>query len=94
MTPDYLNALADLADPDKLWRTAGMARDQFTPEQKRQLDTGVALRRYAEHVRRLRELLGTGRSLLITPLSISGADLRTVPMPADIKKRLDADRRA
>jgi hypothetical protein len=90
MTPEYLKELADLADPGKLWRTSGLAQDCFTPEQKRQLDTGVALRRQADHVRRLRELLGTGKSLLITPLSLSCADLRVVPMPDDIKKRLAA----
>ncbi len=91
MTPEYLEELADIADPSKLWRMSGLARDCFTPEQKRQLDTGVALRRQAAHVRRLRELLGTGKSLLITPLSLSGADLRAVPMPADIKKRLERE---
>lgn len=90
MTPEYLNELADLADPDKLWRRAGLDRFGFTPEQKRQLDTGVALRRHAAHVSRMRELLGTGKSLLLTPLSLSGADVRSVPMPADIKRRLAA----
>jgi hypothetical protein len=94
MTPEYLNELADLADPGKLWRMSGLARDCFTPEQKRQLDTGVALRRQAAHVRRLRDLLGTGKSLLITPLSLSGADLRAVPMPAEIKKRLEREKAA
>lgn len=92
MTPEYLEELADIADPSKLWRMSGLARDCFTPEQKRQLDTGVALRRHASHVRRLRELLGTGKSLLMTPLSLSGQDIRDVPMPADIKKRLERDK--
>ena len=89
MSPEYINELADLADPDKLWRRAGIDRDQFTPEQKRQLDAGVALRRHAAHVHRMRELLGTGKSLLLTPLSLSGADIRAVPMPPELKKRFD-----
>ena len=91
MTPEYLEELADIADPGKLWRMSGLARDCFTPEQKRQLDTGVALRRHASHVRRMRALLGTGKSLLLTPLSISGQDIRDVPMPADIRKRLERE---
>ena len=91
MTPEYLNELADIADPDKLWRRAGLDRLDFTPEQKRQLDTGVALRRHASHVRRMRELLGTGKSLLLTPLSLNGTDIREVPMPAEIKKLLERE---
>jgi hypothetical protein len=91
MTPEYLEELADIADPSKLWRMYGLARDCFTPEQRRQLDTGVALRRHASHVRLLRGLLGTGKSLLLTPLSLSGQDIRDVPMPADIKKRLERE---
>ena len=88
MTPEYLEELADLADPDKLWQRAGLDRAEFTAGQWQQVDTGIALRRHASHVRRLRELLGTGKSLLLTPLSLSGSDTRTVPMPGDIRKRL------
>jgi hypothetical protein len=88
MTSDYLNELADIADPDQLWRRSVLDREQLTLEQRRQLDTGVALRRYAEHVRRMRELLGTGKSLLLTPLGASSQDIRTVPMPDEIKTRL------
>ena len=81
MTPEYLEELADLADPNRQWRRGYLDRENLTPDQKRQLDTGVALRRYASHVRRLRNLIGTGKSLLLTPLSLSGADIRTVPTP-------------
>jgi len=88
MTPEYLNELADLADPESLWRLSPFAQMDLPPEKRRQLDTGVALRRHAEHVRRLRELVGTGKSLLLSPLSPSGTDVRTVPMPAEIRKRL------
>ena len=91
MTPEYLEELADIADPGKLWRRAFFDRLDFSTEQRRQLDTGVALRRHASHVRRVRELLGTGKSLLLTPLSLSGQDIRYVPMPLDIKKRIERE---
>lgn len=81
MTPEYLEELADLADPDQLWRTPVLERDKLTDQQRQQLDTGVALRRHADHVRRLRELLGTGTSLLYTPLSVSGVATKKVPAP-------------
>ena len=87
MTPEYLEELADLADPDKLWRRAGLDRAEFTAGQWQQIDTGIALRRHASHVRRLRDLLNTGKSLLLTPLSLNGSDIRTVPIPDDIGKR-------
>ena len=88
MTPEYLEELADAADPDKLWRRGCLDRADFTAKQRQQLDTGVALRRHANHVRRLRALQDTGKSLLLTPLSLSGTDIRTVPTPSDIQKRL------
>ena len=39
----------------------------------------------------MRDLLDTGRSLLLTPLSMSGADVRTVPMPAGIRLRTERE---
>src|SRR3569832_2055278 len=94
MTPEYLNELADLADPDNLWRLSGRAQMALPPEKRRQLDTGGALRRHAAHVQRLRGLLGTGKSLLLTPLSLNGTDVRTVPMPDEIKGRQARQERA
>lgn len=88
MTPEYLEELADIADPNELWRRCWLDREGFTPEQKRQLDTGVALRRHASHVRRMAGLLGTGKSLLLTPLSMNGTEINTVPTPARIVKRM------
>ena len=88
MTPEYLDELADLADPDELWRSSWLDRDGFTSVQRLQLDAGVALRRHASHVRRLRELLDTRNSLLLTPLSLSGTDICIVPTPGNIQKRL------
>lgn len=89
MTPEYLNELADIADPEKLWRRAGLDRGDFTPEQKRQLDTGVALRRHAHHVQMVRELIGTGNSLVITPLYQSAIAIMTISAPAEHKKLLE-----
>lgn len=82
MTPEYLNELANLADPDELWRLPGMDRLNLPTEKWRQLDTAVALRRYADHLARLRNLLGSGQSLLITPLSPNGVAIKHVLTPA------------
>ena len=68
MTPEYLNELADLADPNQLWRLSGMDRMDLPPE------------------KRLRELQGTGLSLLITPLSPNSTATLTVPTPAKHKR--------
>jgi hypothetical protein len=83
MTPEYLNALADRADPDKLWALAGIDQDKLTEEQRLQLDTGVALRRHALHVQRLRDLLGTGQSLLIVPYRENSSFIGAIPTPAE-----------
>lgn len=79
MTPEYLEHLANLADPDELWRLSPF--NELTLEQSQRRDTGIALRRYATHVRRLNGLLGTQRSLLITPLSTNGTRVTSVPTP-------------
>lgn len=94
MTPEYLMELADAADPERLWTLCPFAQMELPPEKRRQLDAGVALRRHADHVRRMRDLLGTGKSLLLTPLSLNGTDIRTAPMPASIRKRLDRQQAA
>lgn len=89
MTPEYLLQLADIADPDQLWRL-GWEEQQNLPQEKRhQLDMGVALRQQADHVRILQELVGTGTSLLITPLSsYNHTDKRLTRMPAALRRRL------
>ena len=92
MTPEYLKELADLADPNQLWRRAGLDRLSFSPEQKRQLDTGVALRRHAHHIKELRSLLGTDESLLLTPLSGNGTAIMRVPTPPEHTKLLPVNR--
>lgn len=88
MTPEYLMELADLADPDQLWQLSGLMQLDLPPASRRQLDTGVALRRYAAHVERLNRLLAEGRSLLITPLSPNGSaadDIDTPPQHARLR---------
>lgn len=69
MTPEYLRELADIADPDQLWRRGWLAERDFTPAQKRQLDMGVALHRHASDIEAVRNL-PAGKSLLITPLVV------------------------
>lgn len=68
MNPEYLEQLADEADPEHLWVLGGLMQLALSPPKRRQLDTGVALRRYASHLRPLRDALSVQRSVLITPL--------------------------
>lgn len=83
MSPEYLEHLADIADPEQLWRLSGLDQHKLPTEKRRQLDMGVALRRQASHVRELRSLLGSGRSLLISPIGHSARATKTVSMPED-----------
>lgn len=92
MTPDYINDLADAADPEKLWRLPIFEQLDLPADKRRQLDTGVALRRFASHVERLNDVLGAGKSLLITPLSASGIATKLVPIPESHLKLLPARR--
>ena len=93
MTPEYLEELADLADPEQLWKLPVFDQLDLSQEKRHQLDAGVALRRHADHVRRLRELLGTGQSLLITPLSPSGTATKKVPIPESHVRLLPKERK-
>jgi hypothetical protein len=81
MTPEYLEALADRADPDQLWRLPGLEQLDLPAEQRMQLDTGIALRRHASHLRNLEMMLEAQRSLLITPLSSNSTAVMGVPTP-------------
>ena len=91
MSPEYLRKLADLADPDETWRTAGLLGRQQMPEEKRQqYDTGVALRRYAQHIERVNRALEEKRSVLITPLSANGCAVRLTDTPDDHMRLRDA----
>ena len=81
MTPEYIEALAEIADPNKLWRRP--PSDKFTVEERQQCDMGVALRRHASHLRRLDELLAEKRSLLITPLASHWTAVKSVDTPPD-----------
>lgn len=86
MTPEYLNQLADLADPDELWRRNMLGATDFTEDERRRLDTGIALRRYATHTRQL-ERLAPGESLAITPLQYGhGVDHRVQVIPSPARK--------
>lgn len=81
--PDYLYKLADLADPEKLWQTPFYKQSSFTEDQKRQLDTGIALRRHASHLRELDAARAKGVSVLITPLQPHHTAHKTVATPPD-----------
>lgn len=81
MKPEYIEELANAVDPDQLYRLSYEARCTLSPEKTQQLDAGIALRRYASHIRRLHGLIGSGESLLITALSEHGTATMTVPTP-------------
>lgn len=83
MKPEYLDQLADLADPDKLWQLAGVDQLALPEDKKRQLDTGVALRRYASHIRTLQECGRIRCSLLITPFSEASSAWMPVATPPE-----------
>lgn len=83
MKPEYLRELADLADPDKLWKLPLLDQLDLPDEKRKRLDTGIALRRYARHVETLQLLIGTRRSLLISPLSENSSAEKTIKMPGD-----------
>lgn len=85
MTPEHIEYLADLADPDKLWQHSPF--DKLTPEQARQLETGVALRRHAAHVRSLETICGKGLSLLITPTRPNVVHTSVIPTPGRSEPR-------
>lgn len=89
MSPEYLCELADIADPEQLWRINPFDQQKLEPIERLRLDTGVALRRYAEIVRQLEALLGTGNSLVLTPLSRNGKAWMTIPAPDNHKRLLE-----
>lgn len=81
MTPEYLEQLAEVADPDQVWRTPLLEQFSLSAEKRRQMDMGIALRRHASHIRDLQALIGTGRSLLLTPYSPSTTAVATIETP-------------
>lgn len=88
LTPEYLYELADIADPGQLWRLSPFDQIKIPTEKRQQLDAGVALRRHAEHIERLRALLGTGKSLVVTPLTKNSTAVMTIDAPANHKRLL------
>ena len=84
--PDYIDELADLADPDKLWRLPGLEQIDLPPEKRRQLDMGVYLRRHAANLRDLQRALDQKKSWLITPLGPSSTARMIVDTPEDHEK--------
>lgn len=86
MSPEYMEELANIADPKSLWQLSGLDQMKLGETERKQLDTGVALRRHANHVRRLRELLKTKQSLLITPLSENSSAIMPVETPPKHEK--------
>lgn len=90
MSPEYLEELAERADPNQLWRLSGIdQRDKLTPDQRMGLDTAVALRRYALHIAELRDVVSKRKSLLITPFTPNSSARKMIETPIDHKKLRD-----
>ncbi len=83
MNADYLEQLANIADPDQLWKLPALQHLDLPPAKRHQLDTGVALRRHAAHIRQLNALLEQRRSLLITPISSNNTAQRSIETTKD-----------
>lgn len=86
MTPDYLEQLADIVDHKKLWKTPIFKRMELSVKDKRLLDAGVALRRYASDIRRMEEALATQQSVLITPITQNDTAVELCKTPASHEK--------
>lgn len=85
MRPEYIDELADMVDPDEIWKRS-LLDDTLTDQQKRQRDAGVALRRHASHLRELERALEEKKSILITPLGPSFIAIRMTETPEDHEK--------
>lgn len=89
MSPAYLYELADLADPDKLWRLSGIDQRKLPDEKRRQIDAGVALRRHACYLEELAEALARGQSLCVTPMvHVNTTDVDFIKLSPRLKRRL------
>ncbi len=90
MSPQYLYELADLADPEKLWRLSGIdQRDTLTEAQRKQIDTGVALRRYADYLENLYKAYDQGKSLVLTKIGPSTYTRSIMPTPEEHQRLRD-----
>jgi hypothetical protein len=90
MTPEYLEELAQRADPDELWRQRGLDIMKMDGEPRKQMDTAVALRRYAHHLRDVRRAAAEGKSWLVTALGTNGTAVKMVATPPDHVRLRDA----
>lgn len=89
MTPEYIEELANIADPEKLWQLGFVECVNLTPEQRNKLNTGIALRRYAAHLMQLDDVRKAQRSLLITPLFGRGAAIKSIDTPPEHQRLRD-----
>lgn len=81
MTPEYIEELANIADPEQLWRLPALESLNLPEDKRKQLQSGVALRRHASHLRTLNRIREEGRSLLITPIYSNSTATMTVDTP-------------
>ena len=82
MSPQYLRELADMVDPDQLWRHSWHHQMSLPPEKRRQLDAGIALRRYAHDQEAFLAALANGKSLRVVPLGTLSRAVHEVATPA------------
>lgn len=79
-SPEYLEELAQRADPDNLWQRNPFDQLALPSEQRKQLDTAVALRRYAGVILDMERAAKEGKSLVLTRLGPSVTARDFVPM--------------
>jgi hypothetical protein len=89
MSPEYIEELAQRADPDDLWRLSGFDQLVLSPEERKQLDTAVALRRYAHDLRDVERAAEKGMSWIITKLGPSARAVRSIETPPDHRRSRD-----
>ncbi len=78
MKAEYIEDLADAVDPEKLWQISPWDACSLSESKRERRDIGIALYLYAQHIRSLEALVGTGKSLLLTPVSKSSVLQSTI----------------
>lgn len=72
----YVEELADFVDPNKIWM-----RDftvDLTPEETKQRDAGIALRQFANHLKRMQVARNTDSAIVYTPVGVNGTQVQFV----------------
>ena len=83
MTPERIDELAAIVDPDNLWRLGCETQRALPADKKAQLDAGIALRRHAQDQRDIKRAAAEGKSWIITHLGFNHTARRSIETPPD-----------